>query len=303
MARRHAEVFLGLLSGEGFAEPNPRPMFPNPPGLLRLEPHSPGLRDRIWWGTASNATATWAARLGMNMQTSTLKFDESGQPLHLQQTEQINAFREAWREAGHQREPRVSVSRSIFALVDDRDRAYFGHCAAGDRSDRLPGRDDARHLRPHLRRGAGRPGRAAGRGHRHRGRRHAAADRSEPAGRRLQRARHREHPDPRGARPRLALNPCPAAACAPRRGRMSAMARFQHKRLDQPDEVRPYPLGQNGDLRARRLRGRAHDHGAGLALDATTCGRSPARSAACTTTSATASRARCTSSSRMARPA
>ncbi|HET9541059.1 MAG TPA: LLM class flavin-dependent oxidoreductase [Candidatus Limnocylindria bacterium] len=127
MARRHAEVFLGLLSGEGFAAPNPRPMFPNPPGLLRLEPHSPGLRDRIWWGTASNATATWAARLGMNMQTSTLKFDESGQPLHLQQTEQINAFREAWREAGHQREPRVSVSRSIFALVDERDRAYFGH--------------------------------------------------------------------------------------------------------------------------------------------------------------------------------
>jgi len=127
MARDHTRVFLEVIKGEGFAEPNPRPMFPNPPGLLRLEPHSPGLRDRIWWGAASNATAAWAARLGMNMQTSTLKFDESGQPLHVQQTEQINAFREAWREAGHQREPRVSVSRSIFALVDDRDRAYFGH--------------------------------------------------------------------------------------------------------------------------------------------------------------------------------
>jgi alkanesulfonate monooxygenase SsuD/methylene tetrahydromethanopterin reductase-like flavin-dependent oxidoreductase (luciferase family) len=127
MARRHAEVFLQLLSGDGFAEPNPRPMFPNPPGLLRLEPHSPALRDRIWWGSATNATAEWAARLGMNMQTSTLKFDESGQPLHLQQAEQIQAFRDAWREAGHQREPRVSVSRSIFALVDDRDRAYFGN--------------------------------------------------------------------------------------------------------------------------------------------------------------------------------
>ena len=31
-----------LLEGKGFAEPNPRPMFPNPPGLLRLEPHSKG---------------------------------------------------------------------------------------------------------------------------------------------------------------------------------------------------------------------------------------------------------------------
>lgn len=32
----------------------------------------------------------------------------------------------AWKEAGHTREPRVSVSRSIFALMDDRDRMYFG---------------------------------------------------------------------------------------------------------------------------------------------------------------------------------
>jgi alkanesulfonate monooxygenase SsuD/methylene tetrahydromethanopterin reductase-like flavin-dependent oxidoreductase (luciferase family) len=131
MARRQAQVFLELLSGNGFAEPNPRPMFPNPPGLLRLEPHSPGLRDRIWWGAATNATAAWAATLGMNMQTSTLKFDESGQPLHLQQAEQIAAFRTAWREAGHGREPRVSVSRSIFPLVDDRDRAYFGDAQQG----------------------------------------------------------------------------------------------------------------------------------------------------------------------------
>ncbi|HET7684811.1 MAG TPA: LLM class flavin-dependent oxidoreductase [Candidatus Limnocylindria bacterium] len=127
MARRHSEVLLGLLEGKGFAQPNPRPMFPNPPGLLRLEPHAPGLRERIWWGAATNATAAWAAQLGMHMMTSTLKFDESGQPLHVQQTEQIEAFRAAWREAGHQREGRVSVSRSIFPLVDDRDRAFFGH--------------------------------------------------------------------------------------------------------------------------------------------------------------------------------
>ena len=126
MARRHTEEFLELLGGKGFAKPNSRPMFPNPPGLLRLEPHSEGLRDRIWWGSASNATAAWAAKLGMNMQTSTLKFDETGEPLHIQQAAQIRAFRAAWKEAGHARTPRVSVSRSIFALIDDRDRAYFG---------------------------------------------------------------------------------------------------------------------------------------------------------------------------------
>src|SRR3954449_9262634 len=126
MARRHAEQFLALLKGDGFGQPNPNPMFPNPPGLLRLEPYSAGLRERIWGGAATNATAEWAAKLGMNLQSSTLKIDESGRPFHVQQAEQIRIFRAAWKEAGHAREPRVSVSRSIFALMDDRDRAYFG---------------------------------------------------------------------------------------------------------------------------------------------------------------------------------
>jgi alkanesulfonate monooxygenase SsuD/methylene tetrahydromethanopterin reductase-like flavin-dependent oxidoreductase (luciferase family) len=126
LGRGHAEVFLQALNGDGFAQPNPRPMFPNPPGLLRLEPHSDGLRERIWWGAGSNATAAWAAKLGMNLQSSTLKDDETGEPFHVQQAAQIRAYRGAWKEAGHSRTPRVSVSRSIFALVDDRDRAYFG---------------------------------------------------------------------------------------------------------------------------------------------------------------------------------
>jgi alkanesulfonate monooxygenase SsuD/methylene tetrahydromethanopterin reductase-like flavin-dependent oxidoreductase (luciferase family) len=127
MARRHTRVFLELLNGEGFAQPNPRPMFPNPPGLLRLEPYSRGLRDRIWWGAGATATAVWTAQEGMNLMSSTLVFDESGEPLHVQQRKQIDAYRAAWKEAGHVREPRVSVSRSIFAIVDERDRAYFGH--------------------------------------------------------------------------------------------------------------------------------------------------------------------------------
>lgn len=127
MARHHAEVFLQVIEGHGFAQPNPRPMFPNPPGLLRPEPFSAGLRERIWWGAATDATAVWAATLGMNLQSSTLKFDETGEPLHVQQRKQIEAYHEAWKAAGHTREPRVSVSRSIFALVDDRDRAFFGH--------------------------------------------------------------------------------------------------------------------------------------------------------------------------------
>lgn len=133
MGRRHATEFLKLLGGEGFAEPNPHPMFPNPPGLLRLEPHAEGLRNRIWWGAGANATAIWAAKLGMNLQSSTLKDDETGEPFHIQQANQIRAFRAAWKQAGHTRSPRVSVSRGIFALIDDRDRAYFGR--AGEKRD------------------------------------------------------------------------------------------------------------------------------------------------------------------------
>lgn len=126
MGRRKGLEFFEKLKGIGFAQPNPQPMFPNPPGLLRLEPHSEGLRDRIWWGAASNATAVWAAENGMNLQSSTLKFDEGGQPFHIQQAEQIRKYREAWKKAGHKRTPRVSVSRSVFPLVTEQDRYLFG---------------------------------------------------------------------------------------------------------------------------------------------------------------------------------
>ena len=126
MARDHARVFLDVLTGEGFAQPNPRPMFANPPGLLRIEPHSEGLRDRIWWGAGTRKTAEWAAQQGLNLMSSTLLSEDTGVPFHELQAEQIERFRKAWTDAGHEREPRVSVSRSIFPIVDDLDRAYFG---------------------------------------------------------------------------------------------------------------------------------------------------------------------------------
>ena len=126
MAREHTRVFLEVIGGEGFAQPNPRPMFPNPPGLLRVEPYSAGLRDRIWWGAGSRATATWVAEQGLNLMSSTLLTEDTGVPFHQLQAEQIQRFRDAWSAAGHEREARVSVSRSILPIVSDLDRAYFG---------------------------------------------------------------------------------------------------------------------------------------------------------------------------------
>ena len=125
MGRRHAELALQVLQGEGFAQPSPQPMFPNPPGLMRPEPHSEGLRQRIWWGAGSDATARWAAQKGMNLMSSTLKDDESGEPFHIQQRQQIEAFREEWARHDHGFDPRVSVSRSIIPIVSAQDRAYF----------------------------------------------------------------------------------------------------------------------------------------------------------------------------------
>ena len=126
MAREHTRVFLDVIEGEGFAQPNLRPMFPNPPGLLRIEPHSPGLRDRIWWGAGNRSTAEWTGQQGMNLMSSTLLTEDTGVPFHQLQAEQIQRFRDAWKAAGHEREPRVSVSRSIFPIVNDADRMYFG---------------------------------------------------------------------------------------------------------------------------------------------------------------------------------
>ncbi|RPA58563.1 LLM class flavin-dependent oxidoreductase [Gordonia oryzae] len=126
MARSHTDVLLQVIDGARFAEPNPSPMFPNPPGPLGIEPQSPGLRDRIWWGAGTRASAEWTAKKGMNLMSSTLLAEDTGVPFHQLQAEQIQRFRDAWKLAGREREPRVSVSRSIFPLVNDMDRAYFG---------------------------------------------------------------------------------------------------------------------------------------------------------------------------------
>ena len=92
LARRHAAVFLQVIEGKGFAEPNPRPMFANPPGLLRSEPHSEGLRDRIWWGAGTRATAEWTAEQGLHLMSSTLLTEDTGVPFHVLQAKQIQRY-------------------------------------------------------------------------------------------------------------------------------------------------------------------------------------------------------------------
>ena len=126
ITRQRTLEFLKLLEGKPFAEPNPMPMFPQGPGKLRIEPYSDGLRERIWWGSGSTETAVWAAKQGMNLQSSTLVNFESKEPFHIQQAKQLRAFKEAWKEVGHDFEPRTLVTRSIQPITTDLDRQLFG---------------------------------------------------------------------------------------------------------------------------------------------------------------------------------
>jgi alkanesulfonate monooxygenase SsuD/methylene tetrahydromethanopterin reductase-like flavin-dependent oxidoreductase (luciferase family) len=119
-ARAKTELFRAAIDGAPVA----RTARGN--GLLSIQPQSPGLAERIWWGSGTRATAKWTGEQGMNLMSSTLLTEDTGVPFDELQAEQIEIFRSAWREAGHEREPRVSVSRSILPITDDRDRAYFG---------------------------------------------------------------------------------------------------------------------------------------------------------------------------------
>ncbi len=132
IAREHFDLFLRAIEGEGIAERDPDSPFGGGTGLQRIEPHSPGLRSRVWWGAGSRDTAEWAGRAGVNLMSSTLLTEADGRPFDILQAEQIDAFRAAWREAGHAGTPRVSVSRSVFPITTAEDELYFGHSSEND---------------------------------------------------------------------------------------------------------------------------------------------------------------------------
>ena len=124
MAREHTRVFRAAISGAAVVKADPR--MTGVAGRLALQPQSPGLTDRIWWGSGTRATAVWTAEQGMNLMSSTLLSEDTGVPFDELQAEQIRGFRAAWAQAGWPREPRVSVSRSVLPVVTDQDRQYFG---------------------------------------------------------------------------------------------------------------------------------------------------------------------------------
>ena len=141
LARANYARFLEAIDGPPMAEAAPLheqyPTQMTPGTPLPIFPHSPGLRSRIWYGAGSNASAIQAARDGVNLMSSTLVFEHGDKSFGDIQAEQLRAYRRAWAEAGHGWTPRVSVSRSIFPLLSERDRGLYGLSASGDQVGHL----------------------------------------------------------------------------------------------------------------------------------------------------------------------
>lgn len=144
MAREKFQRFMAAVDGHGMAvaaeDQYPRLYHPGTP--LPIFPHDPELRKSIWWGAGSHNTAIQAAKDGVNLMSSTLVSEATGQSLSDLQFDQIQLYRNAWKEAGHDWTPRVSVSRSIFPIVTDRDRELFG--LQGQGGDQIGIIDDTR---------------------------------------------------------------------------------------------------------------------------------------------------------------
>jgi alkanesulfonate monooxygenase SsuD/methylene tetrahydromethanopterin reductase-like flavin-dependent oxidoreductase (luciferase family) len=137
LARAHTDLFRRAIAGEGVARADPA--HTGTSGLLPIQPQSEGLSERIWWGAGGRESAIWVARQGMNMMSSTLLLEDTGVPFDALQAEQIDAYRRAWSEAGWERTPRVSVSRSVIPITNDLDRRYFGGDANSDQVGYLDG--------------------------------------------------------------------------------------------------------------------------------------------------------------------
>ncbi|WP_134655913.1 LLM class flavin-dependent oxidoreductase [Streptomyces sp. H23] len=134
MAVHHTAEFRRAIAGQRVASTDPTA---GPVTGLLVEPHSPGLAERIWWGSSTRASAAWTAERGMNLMSSTLLSEDTGTPFDELQREQIDTYREAWRSAGHAFTPRVSVSRSVLPITSDEDRLYFGGGDTVDNRDQV----------------------------------------------------------------------------------------------------------------------------------------------------------------------
>ena len=83
----------------------------------RVEPHSAGLRARLWYGAASMKSAVWAGENGFNLLSSSVIFPDKDQEpdFALVQQSQIRAYREAAAQNGNP----ARVSQGLVVIPTD----------------------------------------------------------------------------------------------------------------------------------------------------------------------------------------
>lgn len=108
----HARVakLRANLSGEFLGDENTVIQSPGNVQRPRLQPHSPGLADRLWYGGGSLNSITWAAQNGFNILLGNLTSGEGTDDFHTAQLNQIAAYRAAF-TGGHT--PRIAAGRVI----------------------------------------------------------------------------------------------------------------------------------------------------------------------------------------------
>ena len=127
IAHQHFDTFLRAVRGEPMATAaeDQYPAMYRPGAGLPVMPQSPGLDRRIWWGAGRRETAEWAAEQGVNLMSSTLLTEATGEAFADLQAQQLQHYHEAWKRAGHDWTPRMSVSRTIFPIIDGYDRKLY----------------------------------------------------------------------------------------------------------------------------------------------------------------------------------
>ncbi|WP_411732314.1 LLM class flavin-dependent oxidoreductase [Paeniglutamicibacter sp.] len=129
--RRRAARFREAITGAGMAHPMPGGHH-DQDELLPINPLSPGLENRIWWGAGTIGAGLWTASVGMNLLSSTLLLEDDGRPFHVLQADQLRQYKAAYAAGGHSTGGMTAVTRSAFPVTTDTDEIYFGRRERGD---------------------------------------------------------------------------------------------------------------------------------------------------------------------------
>ncbi len=131
-ARAKVDRFLRAVDGEPMAH-SELTKSTGSGADLAVQPQSPGLRERIWWGSGGTDSARWVGQQGMNLMSSTLVLEDDGRPFHILQADQLRSYREEFAAGGFAWPGLTSVTRPVFPITSDLDRRYFrGYGQEGD---------------------------------------------------------------------------------------------------------------------------------------------------------------------------